>query len=125
MAIPGSSDGQEVLRRGVIATQSEVGGLTAFNFAGASPTTGAGGTTVPATHVITMLSIIWCEVNNTAETITLQHDTGYILHVTPLAARATFIWTERLNLKGGEFLKTWLGSAGDVDVVVSYLDQTL
>ena len=123
MAIPGSSDGQEVLRRGVILAQSSSGGITAFNFAGASPTTGSAGTTVPSNHVITMLSIIWCETQDNAELIYLQHVQGYILFKQAIAGYGTFIWNERLSLKGGEFLKTWFDSSADVDVIYSYLDQ--
>ena len=121
MAIPGSSDGQEVLRNGAILTQSST--ATAFKFDGTSPSTGTDSYTVPTNHIITMLSIIWCQTDNNAETITLQHVQGYILIVQDLAARATFIYNERLSMKGGELLKTWTGSSADIDIFYSYLDQ--
>ena len=120
MAIPTGS-GTEVMRNGGWATQST--DVTSFQFDGTSPTTGTESYTVPTNHIITILSIIWCETNNTAELLHLQHVQGYILYLQPLAARETFIYNERLSLKSGEFLKTWLGSAGDVDVHYSYIDQ--
>ena len=121
MAIPGSSDGQEVLRRGVILTQST--DVTSFQFDGTSPTTGTESYQVPTNHIITILSIIWCETGNAAELIYLVGYDSYILAAMGLGARATFIWNERLSLKGGEILKTWLASSSNVDVTYSYLDQ--
>ena len=122
MAIPGSSDGQEVLRRGVILTQST--DTSSFKWDGTSSTTGTESDTVPANHIITVLSIIWCEGANNAEIFNLYgvNDT-YILKKQDIAGRETFIWSERLCLKGGQGLKTWLEGAGDVDVFYSYLDQ--
>ena len=121
MAIPGSSDGQEVLRRGAITGQST--SWTSFTFTGGSPSTGTNSYTVPANHIVTMLSIIWCEAAGNAESISLnQNDTTYILTLQALAANATFIWEERHMLKGGEKLQT-LSTSGDVDVLYSYLDQ--
>ena len=121
MAIPGSSDGQEVLRRGVIATQSSDD--TSFKWDGTSPTTTAHADVVATNHIITVLSIIFCETGNAAEIFHLQHNRGYILHTQDIGARATFIFNERLSLKSGEFLKTWTASAADIDVYYSYLDQ--
>ena len=122
MAIPGSSDGQEVLRRGVILTQST--DITAFQFDGTSPTTGTESYQVPTNHIITVLSIIWCEGSNNAELISLLGvNAVYILRKQAIPGRGTFILNERLVLKGGQFLKTFTDSSGDVDVFYSYLDQ--
>ena len=121
MAIPGSSDGQEVLRRGVILTQST--DVTSFQFDGTSPTTGTESYQVPTNHIITILSIIYCERGNNAELIYLVGKDSYILAAQAIGARATFIWNERLSLKGGEILKTWFASSSNVDVTYSYLDQ--
>ena len=121
MAIPGASDGQEVLRRGVILAQSNDD--TSFKWDGTSPTTTAHADTVATNHIITVLSIIFTETANAAETIYLQHVQGYILHTQDIAARATFIFNERLSLKSGEFLKTWAGNSADIDIFYSYLDQ--
>ena len=121
MAIPGSSDGQEVLRRGVIQTQSSDD--TSFKWDGTSPTTTAHADVVPTNHIITLLSIIFCETGNAAELMYLQHVQGYILHQQDIAARGTFIWNERLTLQSGEILKTWMDGSADVDIHYSYLDQ--
>ena len=121
MAIPGSSDGQEVLRRGVILTQST--DVTSFKFDGTSPTTGTETYAVPANHIVTVLSIIWCETANAAELIILVGDGSFILQQQALAAYGTFIWNERMSLKGGTILKTWTASGADIDIHYSYLDQ--
>lgn len=121
MAIPGSSDGQEVLRRGVIGAQST--DVTSFKWDGTCPTTGTETDTVPTNHIITILSITWCDTGGAVELIYLQHNTAYILHQGNIGSNETFIWNERFSLKSGEFLKTWFASAADVDVYYSYLDQ--
>jgi hypothetical protein len=120
MAIPASGDGQEVLRRGVITTQTS-SNWTSFVFTGGSPTTGTNSYTVPANHIITMLSIIWCETNGTAATFHLNTGSGYILYSQDLAANGTFIWTERYVVPAGGLLQTLGGT--DIDVWYSYLDQ--
>ena len=121
MAIRGSSDGQEVLRRGAIEAQSNT--WTSFKFDGTSPTTGTSTYTVPSNHIVTILSIIWCETGNAAEVFQLSVEPIYLLVNQALAARGTFIWSERLNLEGGEKLQTNFGSAANIDIFYSYLDQ--
>ena len=121
MAIP-SGSGTEVLRNGGWSRQST--DVTSFDFAAGNPSVGDETDTVPANHIITVLSIIWCEGANNAEIINLYGVNGaYILKKQDIAGRGTFIWNERLCLKGGKYLKTWTESAGDVDVFYSYLDQ--
>ena len=123
MAIPASSDGQEVLRRGAIVTQSNTG-WTSFKFDGTSPSTHTASYVVPTNHIITILSIIVCNQTANAETFNLNDNAGYLLDNQPLAGRATFIWAERWNLKGGEKLQILSPRAGsDLDVLYSYLDQ--
>ena len=121
MAIPGASDGQEVLRRGVIITQSSDD--TSFKGDGTSPSTTAHADVVASNHIITVLSIIFCNTANVAELLYLQHVQGYILFKQDMGARDTFIFNERLSLKSGEFLKTWTDSGADIDIHYSYLDQ--
>ena len=121
MAIPASGDGQEVLRRGVVVTQSSA--WTSFVFTGTSPSTGTNSYTVPSDHIITMLSVIWCETGGNAELFHLNTDPIYLLVNQDLAAYATFVWTEKWCLKGGEKLQTYITSSADVDVFYSYLDQ--
>jgi len=121
MAIPGSSDGQEVLRRGTIITQTTA--WTALKFDGTSPTTGTNSYTVPANHIITILSVIWLERGNADEIIHFAHATGYILINQDLPARDTFIWNERLVAKGGENYQTYSVGSSNIDITYSYLDQ--
>jgi len=121
MAIPGSSDGLEVLRSGQILTQSN--SWTALKFDGTSPSTATGSYTVPANHIITMLSIIWAERGNSAEVFHFAHQHGYVLIHQALAAYGTFVWNERMVCKGGENYQTVTTSTANVDILYSYLDQ--
>ena len=121
MAIPGSSDGQEVLRRGSIPTQSSA--WTSFVFDGTSPTTGTSSYVVPTNHIITMLSIIWAERGNAAEVFHLSIEPIYIIVNQALAAYGTFIWNERMVVKSGEKVQTYITSSANVDILYSYLDQ--
>ena len=61
MAIP-SGTGTEVLRNGGWSTQAT--DTTSFDFAGGNPSLGDETDTVPANHIITVLSIIFCEGSN-------------------------------------------------------------
>ena len=122
MAIPASGDGQEVLRRGAIVTQASTD-WTSFVFDGGSPTTGTNSYTVPANHIITMLSIIWCDTNGTDEVFHLNTGSGYLLYNQLLRANGTFIWTERYVVPAGGLLQTLGGSGTDIDILYSYLDQ--
>ena len=125
MAIPGSSDGQEVLRRGSMNNQSN--DHTSFDFTGALPTVGDETDTVPANHIITMLSIIWNDQSTGAEEIRLYTVNGgnnhYILFDQPLASSGTYIYSERIVIIGGDALKTGMQSSTSCDIWYSYLDQ--
>ena len=123
MAIP-SGSGTEVLRRGVVATQSST--ATSFKFDGTNPSTGTSSYTVPANHIITIISIIVCEAAGQAETISLwMHDGANYIHfttLTALAGRATFVWNDKFSLIGGDKFIVQ-NSSGDVDFYYTYLDQ--
>ena len=129
MAIPGSSDGQEVIRRGSISPQSN--DKTSFDFTGGLPTVGDETDVVPANHIVTILSISWCDQGDVAELIYLQllcgahPGTGLVnlLDQAPLTALGTYIWNEKIVLIGGDALKTTFASAANVDIVYTYLDQ--
>ena len=82
-------------------------------------------------HTYTVLSIMICETAGNAETFDLYVDDGgagsadyYIYKDQAIAAKATFEHTSKLVIEGLDHLSI-LASAGDLDVVVSYLDQTL
>jgi hypothetical protein len=81
-------------------------------------------------HTYTVLSITFCETAGAAETVDLYIDddgggTDYeILSDQALAANETFEYTGRIVLLDTDHLCAATASGADVDVVVSYLDQT-
>ena len=72
-----------------------------------------------------------CETAGAAETFDMYVDDNaggtdyYIYKTQALAANATFEHTSKFVLQAGDVLSGITGSAANVDVVVSYLDQTL
>ena len=82
-------------------------------------------------HTYTVLSITLCETAGVAETFDLyvRDDAGAndyeIYSDQALGANETFEHTSRIVLMTTDVLSAKLGSTGDVDVVISYLDQTL
>ena len=82
-------------------------------------------------HTYTILSITFCETAGAAETFDLYIDddgggTDYeILSDQALGANETFEYTGRIVLEANDMLGIITASAADLDVVVSYLDQTL
>ncbi len=87
--------------------------------------------TVAAGHTYTVLNISLCETAAAAETFDLyvRDDAGandfYIYKAQALAANATFEHTTRLTLEATDVLSGITGDSADVDVVITYLDQTL
>jgi len=87
--------------------------------------------TVTSGHTYTILNISICETGGNDETFDLyiRDDAGAddyeIYSDQALGANATFEHTTRIVLMTTDVLSAKLGSAGDVDVVISYLDQTL
>ena len=81
-------------------------------------------------HTYTVLSITICETAGAAETFDLYVDDDdggtdhYIYKDQAIGAKETFEHTGRIVLEGTDMLGM-IASAGDLDVVVSYLDQTL
>ena len=82
-------------------------------------------------HTYTILSILICETAGAAETFDLYIDddgggTDYEIYSDQaLAANSTFEHTSKFVMEGTDHLCAATGSSADVDVVVSYLDQTL
>ena len=87
--------------------------------------------TVASGHTYTILNLTLCETAGAAETFDLYIRDGggandfEIYSDQALAANATFEHTTRLVLEATDVLSAQLASAGNVDVVISYLDQTL
>ena len=127
MAIPAQSvSGSEVLRRENIESLSNT--TTAFRFDTQHPATNNSSYTVPANHIITMLSIFICEQGNVAETFTLwvvsNSNEMKLLQGQPLGGRETFVWNDRFTLIGGDALHIGTANAANVDVYYSYIDQS-
>jgi|TARA_B110000881_G_C18182656_1_gene320866 hypothetical protein len=82
-------------------------------------------------HTYVILSITICETAGNAETFDLytMDDGGstdnYIYKTQPLAANATFEHTSKLVIEGTDELGFLTGGSANVDVTVTYLDQTL
>ena len=82
-------------------------------------------------HTYVILSITICETAGNAETFDLytMDDGGstdnYIYKSQPLAANATFEHTSKLVIEGTDELGFLTGGSANVDVTVTYLDQTL
>ena len=87
--------------------------------------------TVTSGHTFTILNISICETGAADETFDLfiRDDAGAndyeIYSDQALAANATFEHTTRIVLEATDVLSAKLGSTGNVDIVISYLDQTL
>ena len=82
-------------------------------------------------HTYTILSITFCETAGAAETFDLYIDddrggTDYEIYSDQaLAANETFEHTSKFVIEGTDHLCAATGNSANVDVVVSYLDQTL
>ena len=87
--------------------------------------------TVTSGHTYTILNISICETAGAAETFDLyiRDDAGAndyeIYSDQALGANETFEHTDRIVLQTTDVLSAKLASAGNVDIVISYLDQTL
>ena len=82
-------------------------------------------------HTYTILSISICETAGNAETFDMYIDDDdggtdhYIYKAQALAANANFEHTSKFVIEANDMLGFITGGSADVDVVVSYLDQTL
>jgi hypothetical protein len=87
--------------------------------------------TVAAGHTYTVLSVMICETGDAAETFQLLIDDGgsgadtFIYFDQALAAKATFEHTSKFVMEASDHLSIQTASASNIDVCVSYLDQTL
>ena len=79
----------------------------------------------------TILSISICETAGAAETFDLYVDDNdggrahYIYKSQALGANETFVHNDRIVLEANDMLGFITANSADVDVVVSYLEQTL
>jgi hypothetical protein len=81
-------------------------------------------------HTYTILSILICETAGAAETFDLYIDDGgggtdyEIYSDQALAANATFEHTTKFVIEDEDHLCASTASSANVDIIVSYLDQT-
>ena len=129
MGIPAQSlSGTEVLRRGGINAQSNT--WTSLKFDGGITTAGSGNQAhvVPATHIITVTSVIFCEQGNATKPINLWINDGtndiYQLNAVPLSAYDTYIWNDSITLIGGDSMRVNIGASANVDIYYNYIDQS-
>ena len=86
---------------------------------------------VTSGHTYTILNISFCETAAAAEIFDLYLDPlggsndTYIYKLQALAASATFEHTTRIVMNAADVLYGRTAGSADVDVVISYLDQTL
>ena len=82
-------------------------------------------------HTYTILSVMMCETGGNAETIDLYIDddgggTDYeLLSDQAIGANETFELTTKFVIEGTDHLCAATASSANIDIVVSYLDQTL
>ena len=82
-------------------------------------------------HTYTILSISFCETAGAAETVDLYIDISgggtdiEILSDQAIGANETFVFNDRFCIEATDHLCAATGSSAVVDVVVTYLDQTL
>ena len=87
--------------------------------------------TAASGKTLTILNISFCETGAAAETFDLYIDPlggsadTYIYKAQALAANATFEHTTRLTMLATDVLYGRTADSADVDVVITYLDQTL
>ena len=87
--------------------------------------------TAASGHTYTILNISLCETAAADETFDLYIDPlggsndTYIYKAQALAANATFEHTTRIVMNTTDVLYGITGSSANLDVVISYLDQTL
>jgi hypothetical protein len=112
MAIP-SGSGTEVLKR-VFDDETGTGETTLI--------------TGVANHIYTILSVIVCSRMTGSETFSLYIDYNaggtdlYLLDVTPITAKGTFVFSDKFILTGTDKLHC-TGSATGYDVWCTYIDQ--
>jgi len=86
---------------------------------------------VGAGTTVTVLSVTICETAGNAETFNLLIDDGgggsdtYIYHTQAIGANETFEHTGKFVMNATDHLSIITGDTSDIDVCVSYLEQTL
>jgi len=124
MAYPTGS-GSEVLKRTTINALADT--QTAFRWDGTMATTGTSTYTVPALHIITVLSVIFTDQSDGPDDISMYMNDGanniYLFQTQPIAGKATFVWNDKFVLMGGDKLVVFSTSGANQDASCHYIDQ--
>ena len=125
MAYP-TGAGTEVLFRGAINSQAN--DPTALRWDRTNPTLGTETYAVPALHIITLLSVIFCDQANASGTFQmyarLADDTDiWILEDIAMAQDETFVFNDKIVLVGGDKMIVDAGSGDAYDIWYTYIDQ--
>ena len=79
-----------------------------------------------AGHIYTVISIVFCEVNNSASTINLKVNDGtndiYLLNSHSVSAKNTFVFSDKFVMEEDDDLDVY-NSTADGDWIVTYIDQ--
>ena len=84
--------------------------------------------TVAANHIVTILSIIICNIDTgTSVTYNIQVSPAgsgacYLMTTTPIPGASTFIWNDKFVMTAADVLII-NSSSGDFELYVSYIDQ--
>ena len=82
-------------------------------------------------HTYTILSVTMCETAGNAETMNMFIDDGgtgtdyEILSDQAVGANETFVFNDKFVIEATDHLCAEAASSANIDIVVSYLDQTL
>ena len=122
MAIP-SGSGTEVLYRGGFVDPTTE---TAFRWDKTNPTSGTNTYTVPADHIITVISIIVLNDNSAnARTFDMSmvqaSATFKLLEDQTVPSKGTFVFSDRIILVGGD--KLLVTSTDSLDFTYNFIDQ--
>jgi len=124
MAYP-TGTGSEILARTTIHAQSDT--ATSFRWDGTMATTGTSSYTVPALHIITVLSVIATDQGSASELINMYMNDGSnnisIISSQAIGSLGTFVWNDKFVLIGGDKLVVDTESSANVDLLCSFIDQ--
>jgi len=90
-------------------------------------TTGTSSYTVPALHIITVLSVIATDQGSASELINMYMNDGSnnisIISSQAIGSLGTFVWNDKFVLIGGDKLVVDTESSANVDLLCSFIDQ--
>jgi hypothetical protein len=126
MAIPSyGTAGTEVLYRTTINALAAVD--TSFRWDRTNATTGTSSYVVESNHIVTVLSIVFCNTAATDRTFEIKLNNGaddiYLLTATPIGAIATYVWNDKFVLVAGDKITVAGSSGSNIDCWCTYIDQ--